>query len=211
MSLAQRMYFLQDVFLITAIALVSVINHYHIKRLHLFWDPLYYANQTWTRFAASISYDSNQDRFVTPIYIPVFRLYSLACDVRRKQHVGYREEGKKKPLILTQMTIERSTLGILLRVRTFRVRLFGSEAEFLLGRTRCKVHRPQNDPYCCRVVSERPEKSSRKTSMTGRWNCQVIRANIEKNCNIKNVIEAYCGRRCEKYQTAGQIEKKMNE
>ena len=40
-SLAQRMHFLQNVFQMTAIALVSVINHYHINELHLFWDTLY--------------------------------------------------------------------------------------------------------------------------------------------------------------------------
>ena len=41
MSLAQRMHFLLDVFEMTAITLVSVINHYHINGLHLFWDNLY--------------------------------------------------------------------------------------------------------------------------------------------------------------------------
>ena len=41
MSLAQRMHLLLDVFQMTAIALVSVINHYHINGLHLFWDTLY--------------------------------------------------------------------------------------------------------------------------------------------------------------------------
>ena len=41
MSLAQRMHFLQDVFQMTAIALVTIINHYHINRLHLSWDTLY--------------------------------------------------------------------------------------------------------------------------------------------------------------------------
>ena len=40
-SLAQMMYFLQDVFQMSAIALVSVINHYHINGLHLFWDIQY--------------------------------------------------------------------------------------------------------------------------------------------------------------------------
>ena len=33
--------FLQDVFQMTVIALVTVINHYHINGLHLFWDTLY--------------------------------------------------------------------------------------------------------------------------------------------------------------------------
>ena len=42
MSVAQRMPFLQDVFQMTAIAFVSVINHYHINGLPLFWDILYY-------------------------------------------------------------------------------------------------------------------------------------------------------------------------
>ena len=41
MPLAERMHFLQDVFQTTAIALVSVINHYHINELHLFGDTLY--------------------------------------------------------------------------------------------------------------------------------------------------------------------------
>ena len=36
MSLAQRMHFLLDVFQITVIELVSVINHYHINELNLF-------------------------------------------------------------------------------------------------------------------------------------------------------------------------------
>ena len=35
------MHFLQDVFQMTAITLVPVINHYHINGLHLFWDILY--------------------------------------------------------------------------------------------------------------------------------------------------------------------------
>ena len=42
MSPAQRMHFLQDVFQMTAIELVLVINHYHIKGLHLFCDTLYF-------------------------------------------------------------------------------------------------------------------------------------------------------------------------
>ena len=40
MSQAQKMYFLQNKFQTTAIALVSVINHHHINGLHLFWDTL---------------------------------------------------------------------------------------------------------------------------------------------------------------------------
>ena len=40
MSWAQTMHFLQDIFQMTAIALVSVINHYHINGLQLFWDAL---------------------------------------------------------------------------------------------------------------------------------------------------------------------------
>ena len=39
--LPQKMHFLQDVFQITTIVLVSVINHYHINGLHLFWDTLH--------------------------------------------------------------------------------------------------------------------------------------------------------------------------
>ena len=40
MYLAKRIYFLQDVFQMTAIELISAINYYHINGLHLFWDTL---------------------------------------------------------------------------------------------------------------------------------------------------------------------------
>ena len=36
MNQVQTKHFLQDIFQMTAIALVSVINHYHINTLHLF-------------------------------------------------------------------------------------------------------------------------------------------------------------------------------
>ena len=43
MSQPQRKpFFLLDVFQMTDIALVSVKNHYHINRLHLFWDTLFF-------------------------------------------------------------------------------------------------------------------------------------------------------------------------
>ena len=41
MSLAQRIHFLHYMFQMTAIALVSVINHYHINGLHPFWNTVY--------------------------------------------------------------------------------------------------------------------------------------------------------------------------
>ena len=41
MSLAQRMHFLLDVSQMSTTALVSVINHYHINELYLFWYTLY--------------------------------------------------------------------------------------------------------------------------------------------------------------------------
>ena len=41
MSLAQRMHILADVFQITAIVLVLVINQYCINGFHRFWDTLY--------------------------------------------------------------------------------------------------------------------------------------------------------------------------
>ena len=41
MPLAQRIHFLEDVFQMITIAPVSVINHYHINGLYLFWDTLY--------------------------------------------------------------------------------------------------------------------------------------------------------------------------
>ena len=40
-SLAQRMPVLLVMFQMTAIALVSIINQYHINGLHLFWETLY--------------------------------------------------------------------------------------------------------------------------------------------------------------------------
>ena len=40
MSQAETMHFLQDMFQMTTIALVSVINHYQINGLYLFWDTL---------------------------------------------------------------------------------------------------------------------------------------------------------------------------
>ena len=40
MSQAERVHFLQ-MFQMTAIAFVSVINHYYINELHVFWDTLY--------------------------------------------------------------------------------------------------------------------------------------------------------------------------
>ena len=40
MSLAERVHFLLDVFQMTASALVTVINYYHINGLDLFWDTL---------------------------------------------------------------------------------------------------------------------------------------------------------------------------
>ena len=50
MSLAKRMHFLHDMFQMTAIALVSVINHYHINGLHLFWDTLHIYNKHFDFF-----------------------------------------------------------------------------------------------------------------------------------------------------------------
>ena len=41
MFLAEMMHFLQDMFQITTIAPISVIYHYHINGLHLFWNTLY--------------------------------------------------------------------------------------------------------------------------------------------------------------------------
>ena len=48
MYLAQRIHFLQDVFQMTAILLVSVIKHYNIDGLHLFWDSVFPLDRnTW--------------------------------------------------------------------------------------------------------------------------------------------------------------------
>ena len=49
MSLAQRMHFLKDMFQMTAIAHVSVINHYHISGLaqRLECSPM--ARETWVQ------------------------------------------------------------------------------------------------------------------------------------------------------------------
>ena len=40
-SLTQRIHFLWNMFQMTTIGIVSVINRYHINGLHLFWDTLY--------------------------------------------------------------------------------------------------------------------------------------------------------------------------
>ena len=50
MFLAQRMHFLQDVFQMTAIVPVSVINQYHNNELNLFWDTLYKVKSSFTKF-----------------------------------------------------------------------------------------------------------------------------------------------------------------
>ena len=47
MSLAQRMHFLLNVFQMTAIALVSVIDHIHGS--HLFWDIRYVHIKTFAK------------------------------------------------------------------------------------------------------------------------------------------------------------------
>ena len=39
-TLAERVHFLQDMVQTSVVSLVSVINHYHIYGLHLFWDIL---------------------------------------------------------------------------------------------------------------------------------------------------------------------------
>ena len=41
MSIAKKIDLLQYVFQVIPIELVSVINNYHIKELHLFWDTQY--------------------------------------------------------------------------------------------------------------------------------------------------------------------------
>ena len=47
MSLSQMGHFLLDIFQMTSIALVSVINHYHDNGLHLFWDTLYLSSTSF--------------------------------------------------------------------------------------------------------------------------------------------------------------------
>ena len=49
------MYFLQDMFQMTAIAFVSVINHYHINGLHLFGD-------TYNTFVVSLQWNTELKR-----------------------------------------------------------------------------------------------------------------------------------------------------
>ena len=44
MYLIQRMDILLDVFQMTSIALILVLNHNHINGLHLFWETLYIAS-----------------------------------------------------------------------------------------------------------------------------------------------------------------------
>ena len=55
MPLSQRMHFILDVFQMTAVALVSVINHDHINGLHLFWDTQYEKKIWWINIFSVIS------------------------------------------------------------------------------------------------------------------------------------------------------------
>ena len=54
MSLAQRMHFLKNLFQMITIVLISVINHYHINGLHLFWDTLY-NGMAWCHIKREVS------------------------------------------------------------------------------------------------------------------------------------------------------------
>ena len=47
MSLVQRIYFLLDVFQMTTIALVSILNLYHINGLHLFLAANAVIDESW--------------------------------------------------------------------------------------------------------------------------------------------------------------------
>ena len=59
MSLIQTMHFLQYVFHITAIALVSIMNHYHINGLHQFWDIIYSPkDKVYTPYSSSCELNS---------------------------------------------------------------------------------------------------------------------------------------------------------
>ena len=59
MCLAQKMHFLKDMFQMTAILLVSVINHCHINGLHLFCDTLGSLNIHGTHVTANNSTNNN--------------------------------------------------------------------------------------------------------------------------------------------------------
>ena len=54
-------HFLQDVYQINSIELVSGISHYHINGLHLFWDTLYIS--TLSRFPTSKIQRSNKRKW----------------------------------------------------------------------------------------------------------------------------------------------------
>ena len=46
-SSSKDAFFLQDVFQMTTIMLVSVIKHYHIYGLRVFWDTVYKTSSNW--------------------------------------------------------------------------------------------------------------------------------------------------------------------
>ena len=58
MSLAQRMHFLQDVFEMTTIALVSGINHNYINGLHLYMH-VFTNSSTWEGYDSRLIFKQN--------------------------------------------------------------------------------------------------------------------------------------------------------
>ena len=66
------------------------------------------------------------------------------------------------------------------------------KAEILLGWTNRKVYNQLEEPCSCRVVFNRPEIITGKTSMTmGRWNCQVILATMEKSADKNEKVWSF--------------------
>ena len=70
-------FFLQDVFQKNATALVSVINHYHINGLHLFWDTLYMSSfeEMWSTPPLPLLPGLLWPRIVAPVSVPSHLLY----------------------------------------------------------------------------------------------------------------------------------------
>ena len=81
MFLGERIYFLPDVFQITAIALVSVMNPYYINGLHLFWDTLSFDLRSDIRIKIGRCFILLKKNYPSPLYIKEL------VDIWYKKHI----------------------------------------------------------------------------------------------------------------------------
>ena len=79
MSLAQRMYFLQDVFILSTIALVSVIDNYHINGLHYSKTPCTTCYTGSSSIANQIDTTVSMAKTVLPLLAPSTALATGQC------------------------------------------------------------------------------------------------------------------------------------